>query len=136
MQLAVFLCGAIAAPVWHLASHRPDHTHGADASTTVFHVHAAGPEGERDHHHHDDVDHEIELALAPPEAARTSPVSTPLGHGHGSLAHFGVALLGAPPLVPLPAPEPRPESVVSASLEPLSFFQPAFPLPRPPPTPA
>jgi hypothetical protein len=140
VQLAAFLCGGVGAPVWHLASHRPDHEHGPDGAATTFHVHAdddhdAHPDHDsEDHDGHDaDLDHEHGEAPRADERASTSPVPPPLDHGHGSLAHLGLALLGAPPVVPLPEPEPRPEAAVSASLEPLSLFQPSFPLPRPPP---
>jgi hypothetical protein len=190
LQLAVFLCGGVLGPVWHNASHRPDHSHGPDGASIAFHVHqnseahahepapvapktraraeitvpeAHGHPHVRGHHGHGHTDghghghsgprahrhgrgpvhvHEPEEPSRPPAPKRPAPRaseqasgagSSPLEHGHGSLAHFGLALLGAPPLVALPAPEPRPELAVGASLAPRSLFQPSFPLPRPPP---
>ena len=67
--------------------------------------------------------------------ARPDGKAQPLepAHGHGSLAHFELALLSAAPSLALPAPEltgvlppaPHPRATV--------LFQPSFPLPRPPP---
>jgi hypothetical protein len=122
-QLAAFLGGGVAAPVWHLAGHRPDHAHGPDGSAITFHVH----EGER--HGEDDES-------APPDAHETGASRVPLEHGHGSLAHFGLALLGAPPAVPLPKPEPGRDAPAVPRVTDVRLFQPSFPLPRPPPPPA
>jgi hypothetical protein len=54
-------------------------------------------------------------------------------HGHGSLAHFGLALLGVPALLPLPTPEPGDWVPAVARTAALGLFHPSFPLPRPPP---
>jgi hypothetical protein len=161
VQLVAFLGGSVVAPVWHLARHPPDHTHGPGGSTVTFHVH--GAEADHDHevarslparepakarraHSHPGMapahDHAAERPAegAPgPPAPRsehgpcTSHVPIPLEHGHGSLAHFGLALLGAPPVVPVPEPEPTPDVVVVPRLAALRLLQPSFPRPRPPP---
>ena len=65
-----------------------------------------------------------------PEA---TPLPTPLGHGHASIAHFGLALLGAPALLPVPAPERGEWLSIVARTAALGLFHPSFPLPRPPP---
>ena len=63
-----------------------------------------------------------------------TPLPRPLDHGHGSLAHFGLALLGAPALLPVPAPEPGDWVAAVARTAVLTLFHPSFPLPRPPPS--
>jgi hypothetical protein len=54
-------------------------------------------------------------------------------HGHGSLAHFGLALLSGPPPLPLPLPERAGDVEVDASPHVAALFRPDFPLSRPPP---
>jgi hypothetical protein len=119
VQLAVFVGGGVAAPVWHLASHRPDHTHGPDGWAFTFHVHEAAADHDHDHPHPDDA---------------RSLDRLPLDHGHGSLAHFGLALLGSPPAVAVPEPEPVRDVLVTPRPATLRLFQPSFPLSRPPPS--
>lgn len=177
VQLAVFLGGGVLGPVWHLARHRNDHSHGADGQAIAFdlraggepahrHSHAAsaGPAAQpkaRAHAHahphahshphrhphaptphhsappaasHREVAAPSATRPAPPDAPQAAPLPRPLGHGHGSLAHFGLALLGAPALVPVPEPEPGEWVPAVARTARLTLFHPSFPLPRPPPS--
>ena len=69
---------------------------------------------------------------APGPAAEGHPPFPP-GHGHGSLAHFGLALLSAPPPLALLAPEPAAERPLVAHVRVAALQRPSFPLPRPPP---
>ena len=63
-----------------------------------------------------------------------TPLPRPLDHGHASLAHFGLALLCAPALLPVPGPEPGDWVAAVARTAVLTLFHPSFPLPRPPPS--
>jgi hypothetical protein len=69
------------------------------------------------------------------DSRHTAEGSPPLapGHGHGSIAHLGFALLSASP--PLALPPPEPAGVVPLAPDPraAALFQASFPLPRPPP---
>jgi len=68
--------------------------------------------------------------------ATPDPGAEPLEttHGHGTLAHLGLALLSASP--PLPLPTPRLVGALPRMGHPCvaALFHPRFPLPRPPPT--
>jgi hypothetical protein len=154
VQLVVFVGGGILGPVWHLAHHRNDHTHEADERAMPF---ALGATEEPAHGHAPDVEAPTEPAAeahAHPHrhahtqvhleattrgqvlnrALRAEHDSRPdPGHGHGSIAHFGLALLGAPALLPVPAPEPGEWVFPVAKTATLRLFLPSFPLPRPPP---
>jgi hypothetical protein len=167
-QLTVFCVGGVLGPVWHLAHHRNDHSHGPDGQAVAFDLGAAvpfhghpqpprpKPPGEpapaaRAHAHpHHPHSHSAAHAHAPratlaephQEVARAplttgapqaSPASSPLDHGHGSLAHLGLALLGTPALLPLPTPEPGEWVRAGARIAAPTLFRPSFPLPRPPP---
>ena len=123
--LGVFLLAAQLSPVAHLATHRPDHTHGPRSKVfeTAAHetAHRAGlpwahdganegrPPGWR--------------ASSAAQRAHPSPDSEEAGHDHSrgehrshelpagdhgreSIAHFGVALLEGPP-APIVAPPPQ-----------------------------
>lgn len=179
VQLAVFVGGGIIGPVWHVAHHRPDHTHEADERAMPFalgateepaHGHARAAdveapiepaaEAHAHPHRHSPAHAHVHLeGQEPAGAARPSDgwhETTPLpattkgqvlnrasrvghdsrpdpGHGHGSIAHFGLALLGAPALLPVPAPAPGEWVLPVARTATLRLFHPAFPLPRPPP---
>lgn len=164
VQLAVFVGGGIIGPVWHVAHHRPDHTHEADERAMPFalgateepahgHAHAADVEapivpaaGAHAHpHRHSHAHADVHLEGQEPagaarpsdgrhRASRVGHDSRPdPGHGHGSIAHFGLALLGAPALLTVPAPEPGEWVLPVARTATLRLFHPAFPLPRPPP---
>ena len=54
-------------------------------------------------------------------------------HGHGSLAHFGLALLPAPPPLELPVPASSGAAPPEERTQPAALYHPRFPLPRPPP---
>lgn len=157
------MVGGILGPVWHLAHHRNDHTHEADGRTTPFdlgddeepalgHTHEAEEPAETHAHPHPhphahghagahaDLAHTPAEVHEPAAPARPSeahhaaaPLPAPLDHGHASLAHFGLALLGAPVLLPLPAPEPGEWISAATRTATLRLFHPSFPLPRPPP---
>ena len=48
VQLAVFLGGGVFGPVWHLAHHRNDHSHGTDGQAPLegvddIHTHPSAP---------------------------------------------------------------------------------------------
>jgi hypothetical protein len=166
VQLAAFLGGGVLGPVWHLAHHQNDHSHGTDGQAIAFDLggtaspapgHPSAPRVEppaaaRSHRHRHAHPHRAlhahapraavaeprqQVPPAPPSAPaggpHASPVPPPLDHGHGSLAHFGLALLGAPALLPLPRPEPGDWVAAVARTAALTLFHPSFPLPRPPP---
>ena len=82
-------------------------------------------------------DHGATPAEAEHEPASGAPRTQPIErtHGHGSLAHLGLALLTGPP--PLPLPTLRLMGVAPRTDRPLvgALSPPRFPLPRPPPTP-
>ena len=165
VQLAIFVGGGIIGPVWHLAHHRPDHTHEADGRAMPFalgateepaHGHAHAPDVEaptgraakaRPHphrHSHARAHTHVHLEGQEPAATTRGQVlnralqaehdSRPdPGHGHGSISHFGLALLGAPALLPVPAPAAGEWVLPVARTAALRLFLPSFPLPRPPP---
>jgi hypothetical protein len=171
VQLAAFLGGGVLGPVWHLAHHQNDHSHGADGQAIAFDLggtaapapgHPSAPRVEppagppaaarsHRHRHRHAHPHRAPHAHAPRAAAeprpqvppvppsapaggpQASPVPPPLDHGHGSLAHLGLALLAAPALLPLPTPEPGEWVRPGARIAALTLFRPSFPLPRPPP---
>ena len=70
------------------------------------------------------------------DPAPPGPGAEPLetSHGHGSLAHLGLALLSAPPPVPLPTPRLMGALARREHPRVAALFHPGFPLPRPPPT--
>jgi hypothetical protein len=80
---------------------------------------------------------ELHEPAAPPAPSdgrhAATPLPAPLDHGHASIAHFGLALLGAPALLAVPAPQPGEWVVVARSTAALRLFHPSFPRPRPPP---
>lgn len=157
LALSAFVGGGVLAPVAHLAWHRPGHSHGADGRTVVHPQPHAHPHPDPHPHPHDEADvhahphahpheghahadhhgeaHEpgqvAGTALAGPESALTEPLEVP--HGHGSLAHFGLALLSAPPPLELPAPAPAGVAPPEERTQPAALHHPRFPLPRPPP---
>lgn len=97
LLLGVFLLAAQLAPVAHLATHRPDHTHGPETG----HDHEAAPRAAHSHDH----DHD---GTAPADPASSE-------HGRASAAHFDLALLAGPPPPFLPPPAetlaPPPDAV-------------------------
>ena len=171
VQLAAFIGGGIIGPVWHLAQHRPDHTHEADVRAMPFalgateepaHGHARAPDveapaepaatGHSHRHPHAHPHQHDNAAPAPPSDGRPAATKITAGgqvlnralraghdsrpdpsHGHSSIAHFGLALLGAPALLPVPAPEPGEWVLPVARTAALRLFLPSFPPPRPPP---
>lgn len=82
LLLLVFLIGAVLTPVVHLSAHRDDHSHG------VSRTHAAAHRAGLPHEH--------------PETPAED--DAPADHGSGSSAHFGLALLQAPPAPAVPVP--------------------------------
>jgi hypothetical protein len=145
VQIGVFVCGGILAPATHLAWHRPDHSHGSAGQGLALGAEGRGRAGDRHagppgdvhgpgrpgpvRHGHPSGHGEDDASARPPATAEPLDAI----HGHGSIAHFGLALLSAAPPLALPTPEPagvlpRPERPRAAAL-----FQPSFPLPRPPP---
>jgi hypothetical protein len=141
LSLAAFVGGGVLAPVAHLAWHRPGHSHGPDGGTVVHpqprahpHPHAHPHEG-HDHADHHGEAHEPRRAAGetPPgaESAVTEPLEVP--HGHGSLAHFGLALLSAPPPLEVPGPAPSGAAPPEERTQSAALYHPRFPLPRPPP---
>jgi hypothetical protein len=145
LALAAFVGGSVLAPVAHLAWHRPGHSHGADGRTVVHpqphpHPHPQDDADVHPHEGHAHADHHGEAleprrvagtAAAGPENALTEPLEAP--HGHGSLAHFGFALLSAPPPLELPDPAPAGVAPPEDRTHPDALHHPHFPLPRPPP---
>lgn len=94
-DLVVVLFGVLLGPLVHSIGHRPDHVHGPGGVThygvlpfSHEDAHARGlahaHPGDPSQHRHAPADH-------------GHPVGSPVEHGEGSLAHFGVAVL-APPL--------------------------------------
>lgn len=144
VQLAVFVVGGILGPVWHLAHHQNDHTHGGAQSTGHPHEHrivddAALVDWPSPEHHADSSGHAPIVAEgahehAPPTAPESNAPQTPLDHGRGSVAHLGLVLFGAPALLPVPRPERGEHVFVVAAIAALSLFQPPCPLQRPPPS--
>jgi hypothetical protein len=142
LALATFVGGGVLAPVAHLAWHRPGHSHGVDGTTILHPQPDAHPHPHP--HSHDDADahphahpHEGHAQADPhgeahePLGPATEPLEVP--HGHGSLAHFGLALLSAPPPLELPAPAPAGVAPPEERTQPAALHHPRFPLPRPPP---
>jgi hypothetical protein len=89
--LALFLGGFILAPCLHSFDHRADHVHGPDGGWTAIgeHAHRQAPGGV------------ARQALAWPTPAAAAQVESndeglPSPHGHGALAHFGVAVTASP----------------------------------------
>ena len=107
---------------------RARHEHRAEAGG---HAHA-------DSHAHPSPHRASDVATSPPtEEGSPAPraEAQPLEsiHGHGSIAHFGLALLSAAPPLALPAPEATGERPGAPHPRAAALFQPGFPLPRPPP---
>jgi hypothetical protein len=84
LLLLVFLLGAVLSPVLHLSVHRDDHSHGLGSGRSHAAAHRAGLP-----HEHSDG----------PADDTGEP-----DHGRGSSAHFGLALLQAPPAPGVPVP--------------------------------
>lgn len=82
--LVLFLLGHQLAPVAHLATHRPDHTHGPEFSAPEPDEH----DHDDNHGHHDDhdVDHDHDEQPAP--HSHNEPLND---HGRESVSHFGDA---------------------------------------------
>jgi len=156
LQVAVFVGGGLLAPALHITWHRPDHSHGWAAAVDVHSSEgSAAPRPAKAHgsrglaptetarhshshphsHPHPHPGHgttpAAEEQSAPP-APQTQPIERT--HGHGSLAHLGLALLSGPP--PMALPTPRLLGLVPRRAHPrvVSLFRPGFPRPRPPPT--
>ena len=111
LLLGVFLLAAQLAPLAHLATHRPDHTHGPETG----HDHAAAPRAAHSHDHdhdHDDANHDDDDWFADDHGESpdhdhdgTAPADpTSSEHGRASAAHFDLALLDGPPPPFLPPP--------------------------------
>jgi hypothetical protein len=135
VQLGVFLVCGILAPLGHLARHRADHTHGPDGGIVAL----TGHELDHHSHHHEAEPHEHEAEDHDDDHDGSAPVTRPvlpLDHGHGSISHLGLALLGAPPALVVPRPEPRENRDLEARTAEARLFTPVFPRPRPPPAPA
>lgn len=148
LQVVVFVGGGLFAPALHIAWHRPDHSHGwtaavdlhsSEGSTAPRPARAHGNHGpapaETARHAHPHPGHEATPAAeerSAPSAPQTQPIERT--HGHGSLAHLGLALLSGPP--PMALPTPRLLGLVPRKTHPrvASLFRPGFPPPRPPPT--
>jgi hypothetical protein len=118
-------------------AHPQPHTHAHATATRSERASRRGAPGVVHHTH----PHPAEPAspgsgpeTRPGPAARDVPPTSP-GHGHGSLAHFGLALLSAPPALTLPPPEPAGDLIPSVHPRGAALHQPSFPLPRPPPSP-
>jgi hypothetical protein len=153
--LGVFALAAQLAPALHVATHRPDHSHGAEVVLALVHHddHEAAHRAGRPHHHGRNSDADASAsgesragvahspgrasASARDEAASPGEAEAPAGtpaappahdHGLGSAAHFGLALLDPPP----PPFVARPAEAV----QPLVAFQvprvSLTPRPRPP----
>ena len=126
MLLGVFLLAAQFGPLVHLATHRPDHSHGPDLEALAAADHDAAHRAGRPHDHHDadrgwrPAAHGRSIPQRPPspphgeqteadhapDTEDASSSDTPIDdHGRESVAHFGVALLEgpAPPIVPPPS---------------------------------
>ena len=125
LALAAFVGGGVLAPVAHLAWHRPGHSHGPDGAAVVDRHPQAHPHPHA--HPHEGHDHADDHG----ESAVTEPLEVP--HGHGSLAHFGLALLPAPPPLELPAPAASGTAPPEERTQPSALHHPRFPRPRPPP---
>ena len=108
LLLLVFLLGAVLTPVLHLSAHRDDHSHGLGDHPRHAAAHRAGLPHEHSETPADDN--------GPPD------------HGRGSSAHFGVALLQAPPVPAVPRPAetivPRAAAAARRPLPPLLPQQP------------
>lgn len=124
MLLVVFVLAAQLGPAVHLATHRPDHSHGpARGGLAPAEHHAAHRAGRP--HDHPDADrgrrraaHDRAIAQRPPSPARgeqarvdraaagdAPPSDTPIDdHGRESIAHLGLALLAGPPPPIVPPP--------------------------------
>jgi hypothetical protein len=120
LLLGVFLLAAQLAPLAHLATHRPDHTHGPEPG----HDHEAAPRAAHSYDHdHDDADHDHDGWFADDHGESsdhghdgTAPADpTSSEHGRASAAHFDLALLAGPPPPFLPPPAetlaPPPDAV-------------------------
>ena len=128
--LVVFLFGAQLSPMFHLATHRDDHTHGpelpADHDDDHDHDDDDHDHGGRvlDHHHddalldehhddhgdvddHDHDDHDaatLPAGLHGDHASGSGHHRPAHDHGRQSSSHFGLALLAGPPPPFLPPP--------------------------------
>lgn len=124
LLLYAFVVAAQFAPVAHLATHRPDHTHGPRPEVLDEDDHEAAHESGQPHDHDDTgsppgsrwpnasssgrpVAHTDGAAHDDRDSAPRAPRSPgPPGgdHGRDSTAHFGVALTEGPPAPILPPP--------------------------------
>lgn len=98
MLLVLFLLAVQLGPAAHLAFHRDDHTHGAGISARA---HAGAHRAGLAHVHHR-ADPRRAAPVTPDPAREERP-----GHGQGNSAHFGLALLDAPPSPGVPRPAER-----------------------------
>lgn len=113
MLLVLFLLAVQLGPAFHLASHRDDHTHGLE---TTARAHASAHRAGLVH------DHDDEKQAGNRSSRPDPPLEEGPGHGQWTSAHFGLALLAAPPPPALPAPAerlaPRVSPVLRAPLPP------------------
>ena len=135
MQIGAFVCGGILAPATHLAWHRPDHSHGSGGQGLALGAEAHGRAGHRHGHPHGHRHGHLSGHGEDEARAGRPATAEPLDaiHGHGSIAHFGLALLSAPAPLALPTPEPAGVLPPPAHPRAAALFRPSFPLPRPPP---
>lgn len=124
MLIGVFVLAGHVAPVVHLATHRPDHTHGPTLEALDAAGHRAAHRASLPHRHDVDrreFDSHPQARRSGPQSGRLSSGDCPASglapepptlpgaptrdHGRESVAHFGVALLEGPPppIVPPPA---------------------------------
>jgi hypothetical protein len=113
--LAVYCLAGELAPVVHVSTHRPDHTHGPGTRTTHQHPHAAidlhpdGDDQELDEPAHPHGSPASDANGSRPPGDLGSVPWGPLApadpdHGAGSILHFDLALIDEPTPQPLPAP--------------------------------
>jgi hypothetical protein len=128
-------------------THHPGHAdtaagraHGdAAPEESRRHRHAVRAEAHREHGHRHPQPHRHASShgTAGQERASDGPSAEPLEapHGHGSLAHLGLALLSAPPALAVPAPRLTSTRPLTPRARAVALFHPGFPPPRPPPAP-
>lgn len=148
LLLGVFLLATQFGPVVHLATHRPDHTHGPDLAVLAAADHDAAHRAGRPHDHHDAARdrrpdaHGQSIPPPPPpehgeqagadhapDAGDASSGDIPIDdHGRESVAHFGLALLQGPP----PPIVPPPSEAIAAPADATPRWRSVLPHPQPP----
>jgi hypothetical protein len=128
LLLAIYCLAGELAPVVHVSTHRPDHTHGPGTRTTHHHTHAAidlHPNG-----HGQELDERAPYGNPASDAGgshspddlgsvpRDSRAPADPEHGTGSILHFDLALIDEPTPQPLPTPG---EAVVAPLILALSW---------------